>query len=115
MAPHAVIGFGNIFRGGERICLGAYSTVMRLNVLNAIPAHDCTTHPISILELGDGAIVVSGHRVDFTDQVRIGRNVILGGRNSSLWTHNRQETGPITIEDFCYPGSEITIAPRARL
>ena len=114
-APHAKIGFGNIIRGGERVSLGAYSTVMRLNVLNAIPDHDCTTHPVSILELGAGAIIVSGHRVDFTDHVRIGRNVIVGGRNSSLWTHNRQETGPITIEDFCYLGSEIRIAPGARL
>jgi acetyltransferase-like isoleucine patch superfamily enzyme len=114
-APHARVGLCNIIRGGERVSLGAYSTVMRFNVLNAIPDHDCSTHPVSILELGDGAIVVSGHRVDFTDQVRIGRNVILGGRNSSLWTHNRQETGPITIEDFCYLGSEIRIAPGARL
>jgi acetyltransferase-like isoleucine patch superfamily enzyme len=114
-APHAKIGLGNIIRGGERVSLGAYSTVMRFNVLNAIPDHDCITHPVSILELGDGAIVVSGHRVDFTDRVHIGRNVILGGRNSSLWTHNRQETGPVTIGDFCYLGSEIRIAPGARL
>ena len=114
-APHARIGFGNIIRGGERVSLGAYSTVMRFNVLNAIPDHDCTTQPVSILELGAGAIIVSGHRVDFTDRVRIGRNVIVGGRNSSLWTHNRQETGPITIEDFCYLGSEIRIAPGAHL
>jgi acetyltransferase-like isoleucine patch superfamily enzyme len=114
-APHAKIGFANIIRGGERVSLGAYSTVMRFNILNAIPDHDCTTQPISILELGAGAIIVSGHRVDFTDHVRIGRNVIIGGRNSSLWTHNRQETGPITIEDFCYLGSEIRIAPGARL
>jgi acetyltransferase-like isoleucine patch superfamily enzyme len=115
MAPHAVIGFGNIIRGGERICLGAYSTVMRFNVLNAIPDHDCTTEPNSVLELGDGAFIVSGHRVDFTDRVRIGRNVILGGRNSSLWTHNRQETAPITIADFCYLGSEVRVAPGASL
>jgi acetyltransferase-like isoleucine patch superfamily enzyme len=88
---------------------------MRFNVLNAIPDHDCTTKPVSILDLGAGAIIVSGHRVDFTDHIRIGRNVIVGGRNSSLWTHNRQETGPITIGDFCYLGSEIRIAPGARL
>jgi carbonic anhydrase/acetyltransferase-like protein (isoleucine patch superfamily) len=114
-ASHAKIDFCNIIRGGERVSLGAYSTVMRFNVLNAIPDHDCTTQPESILELGAGAIIVSGHRVDFTDHVRIGRNVIVGGRNSSLWTHNRQETGSITIEDFCYLGSEIRIAPGARL
>jgi acetyltransferase-like isoleucine patch superfamily enzyme len=88
---------------------------MRLNVLNAIPDHDCTTSPVSILEIGDGTILVSGHRVDFTDRVTLGRNVIVGGRNSSLWTHNRQQTAPIVIGDFCYLGSEIRIAPGARL
>jgi hypothetical protein len=42
--------------------------------------------------LGDGSIVTTGHKIDFTDRVEIGRRVILGGRNSSLWTHNRQRT-----------------------
>ena len=112
---HARVGSFNVIRGGERVNLAAYSTVMRFNVLNAIPDHDCTTAPTSVLELGPGAIVVSGHRIDFTDRVTLGRNVIVGGRNSSLWTHNRQETAPITIGDFCYLGSEIRIAPGGRL
>jgi len=113
--PHTRIGLLNVIRGGERVVLGAYSTVMRFNVLNAIPDHDCTTSPVSVLEVGDGAILVSGHRVDFTDRVSLGRNVIVGGRNSSLWTHNRQQTAPITIGDFCYLGSEIRVAPGACL
>ena len=112
---HARVGPLNIIRGGERVSFGNYATVMRLNVLNAIPDHDCTTSPVSVLELGDGAVVVSGHRIDFTDTVRIGKNVVLGGRNSSLWTHNRQQTAPITIGDFCYLGSETRFAPGARL
>jgi carbonic anhydrase/acetyltransferase-like protein (isoleucine patch superfamily) len=111
----ARIGSLNILRGGERLSLGDYATVMRLNVLNAIPDHDCTTAPRSVLEVGDGAVIVSGHRIDFTDAVTLGRNVIVGGRNSSLWTHNRQQTAPITIGDFCYLGSEIRVAPGGRL
>jgi carbonic anhydrase/acetyltransferase-like protein (isoleucine patch superfamily) len=109
------IGSLNIIRGGEEVRLGDYAEVMRLNVLNAIPDHDCTTSPVSRLEIGAGAVIVSGHRVDFTDRVTIGRNVILGGRNSSLWTHNRQQTAPIVIGDFCYVGSEVRLAPGARL
>ncbi len=88
---------------------------MRLNVLNAIPDHDCTTHPESVLEIGPGTVITSGHRIDFTDRVTLGRNVIVGGRNSSLWTHNRQETAPIEIGDFCYLGSEVRLAPGAKL
>jgi acetyltransferase-like isoleucine patch superfamily enzyme len=111
----ARIGKLNIIRGGERVVLGSYVHVMRLNVLNAIPDHDCTTNPQSVLELGPGTVITSGHRIDFTDRVTLGKNVIVGGRNSSLWTHNRQETAPISIGDFCYLGSEVRLAPGARL
>ncbi len=95
--------------------LGDYSEVMRFNVLNAIPDHDCTTEPESVLEVGAGTVITSGHRIDFTDRVTLGKNVIVGGRNSSLWTHNRQETAPIEIGDFCYLGSEVRLAPGAKL
>ena len=55
--------------------------------------------------------MTTGHKIDFTDRVQIGRRTILGGRNSSLWTHNRQRTLPIKIGSFTYVGSEIRIAP----
>jgi acetyltransferase-like isoleucine patch superfamily enzyme len=113
--PHAWIGSFNVIRGGERVRLGAYSEVMRFNVLNAIPDHDCTTHPQSVLDVGAGTVITSGHRIDFTDRVTLGKNVIIGGRSSSLWTHNRQETAPIEIGDFCYLGSEVRLAPGAKL
>jgi acetyltransferase-like isoleucine patch superfamily enzyme len=111
----ARIGTMNIIRGGERVSLGDYAEVMRLNVLNAIPDHDCTTEPESVLDVGAGTVITSGHRIDFTDKVTLGKNVIIGGRNSSLWTHNRQETAPISIGDFCYLGSEVRLAPGAKL
>jgi len=109
------IGFGNIIRGGSRVVIGDFGTIMRLNFLNAIPDHDCTTAPVSELELKAGAIIVAGHRFDFTDRIVLGRNVIVGGRHSSLWTHFRQQTAPIEIGDFCYLGSEVRLAPGAAL
>ena len=111
----ARIGTLNVIRGGEHVRLGDYAEVMRLNVLNAIPDHDCTTEPQSVLEVGAGTVITSGHRIDFTDRVTLGKNVIVGGRNSSLWTHNRQETAPIEVGDFCYLGSEVRLAPGAKL
>jgi acetyltransferase-like isoleucine patch superfamily enzyme len=65
--------------------------------------------------MDDGAYIVSGHRLDFTDRISLGKNVIVAGRNSSLWTHNRQSTAPIDIADFCYLGSEVRLAPGASL
>jgi acetyltransferase-like isoleucine patch superfamily enzyme len=47
--------------------------------------------------------------------VEIGRRTIIGGRNSSIWTHNRQRTLPIKIGEFAYVGSEIRMAPGSSL
>jgi len=108
---HTRIGHLNIIRGGEEVSLGRYSEIMRLNEINSIPEPDAVNQLDPRFMLGDGSIVTTGHKIDFTDRVQIGRRVILGGRNSSLWTHNRQRTLPITIGEFVYIGSEIRMAP----
>jgi acetyltransferase-like isoleucine patch superfamily enzyme len=115
LGARAEIGYANILRGGDEIRLGRWATVLRFNVLNSIPDNDCSAPTDPRLWLDDGAYVVSGHRLDFTDRIRIGKNVIIAGRNSSLWTHNRQATLPIEIGDFCYLGSEVRLAPGATL
>ncbi|MBK6799469.1 MAG: hypothetical protein IPG76_22530 [Acidobacteria bacterium] len=108
---NVVIGPLNLFRGGLKIRLGDYAMVLRLNMINAIPDNDCVNEPESVFELGYGSVVTAEHRVDFTDRVTIGKRSILGGRNSSIWTHNRREGRPVTIGDYCYVGSEIRMAP----
>ncbi len=112
---NAHIGFCNLLRGGDEIALGRYATILRFNVINSIPDNDATTRTDPRFVLGAGAYVVSGHHIDFTDRIRLGKNTIVAGRNSSLWTHNRQETRPIEVGDFCYLGSEVKVAPGARL
>jgi acetyltransferase-like isoleucine patch superfamily enzyme len=107
----ARIGFLNVFRGGERIAIGPYATVLRQNVFNSIIDQDFS-HPVrSVLELGGGASVSSGHWLDFSAGLRIGDNAIIGGRNSSFWTHNRQRGRSISIGRNCYLGSEVRVAP----
>lgn len=107
----AEIGFGNVFRGGKRITLGSYVSVLRFNTINAIPEPDVVNEIVSECEIGDGAVVTANHWIDFTDRVRIGACSILGGRNSSIWTHNRQRTRPVDIGAYVYLGSEVRIAP----
>jgi acetyltransferase-like isoleucine patch superfamily enzyme len=58
-------------------------------------------------------VITDGHRIDFTDRVEIGRRAIIGGRNSSLWTHNRQRTAPLRVGEFAYVASEIRMTPGA--
>ncbi len=111
----AQIGYGNLVRGGDAVTLDEYATVLRFNVLNSIPDNDCLGTPDPRLVMGRGAYIVSGHRLDFTDRIALGKNVIVAGRNSSFWTHNRQATRPIEIGDYTYVGSEVRIAPGATL
>ena len=112
---HVRIGHLNIIRGGDLVSLGRYAEIMRLNEINSIPDPDVVNEIDPVFILGDGSIVTTGHKIDFTDRVEIGRRVILGGRNSSLWTHNRQRTMPITIGSMVYIGSEIRMAPGSSL
>lgn len=108
---HVRIGHLNIIRGGDEVNLGRYCEIIRMNEINSIPDPEVVNPIDPVFILGDGSIVTTGHKIDFTDRVEIGRRVILGGRNSSLWTHNRQRTQPITIGAHVYLGSEIRMAP----
>ena len=115
IGDHVRIGHLNIFRGGDEVSLGRYAEVIRLNEINSIPEPDVVNKTDPRFVLGDGSIVTTGHKIDFTDRVEIGRRTIIGGRNSSIWTHNRQRTMPITIGSFAYVGSEIRMAPGSKI
>jgi acetyltransferase-like isoleucine patch superfamily enzyme len=111
VGDHVKIGHLNIIRGGDEVRLGRYAEIIRLNEINSIPDPDVVGPTDPRFLLGPGSIVTAGHKIDFTDLVEIGTRTILGGRNSSLWTHNRQRTRPIRIGSLCYIGSEIRVAP----
>lgn len=115
IGDHVRIGHLNIIRGGDLVSLGRYSELIRMNEINSIPEPDAVNPVDPRFTLGNGSIITAGHKIDFTDRVEIGRRTIIGGRNSSLWTHNRQRTRPITIGDFAYIGSEIRMAPGSSL
>jgi acetyltransferase-like isoleucine patch superfamily enzyme len=115
VGEHSRIGVLNIFRGGNEIRLGRYCDVLRLNEINSIPEPDAVNPTDPRFILGDGCVIAASHKIDFTDKVEFGKRVILGGRNSSLWTHNRQMTKGIEVGDYSYLGSEIRIAPGASI
>jgi len=111
VGDHVRIGHLNILRGGDEISLGRYAEIIRMNEINSIPEPEVVNPIEPRFILGEGSVLTTGHKIDFTDRVLIGRRSILGGRNSSLWTHNRQRTRPIEIGSFTYIGSEIRVAP----
>jgi acetyltransferase-like isoleucine patch superfamily enzyme len=111
IGDHVRIGHLNVIRGGSEVSLGRYSEIIRMNEINSIPDPEVVNEIDPRFALGAGSVVTAGHKIDFTDRVEIGRRTILGGRNSSLWTHNRQRTRPVVIGELCYIGSEIRVAP----
>lgn len=113
LGDHVRIGHLNIIRGGDEVNLGRYSELLRLNEINSIREPDAVNPVDPRFSLGAGSVVTTGHKIDFTDRVDIGRRTIIGGRNSSLWTHNRQRTLPIRIGDLAYVGSEVRVTPGA--
>lgn len=111
LGDHVRIGHLNIIRGGEEVRMGRYSELIRINEINSIPDPDVVNPVDPKFLLGAGSIITTGHKIDFTDRVEIGQRSIIGGRNSSVWTHNRQRTQPVSIGSFAYVGSEIRMAP----
>lgn len=111
VGDHVRVGHLNIVRGGEEVRLGRYSEIIRMNEINSIPDPEVVNQIDPRFILGEGSVVTANHKIDFTDRVEIGRRTILGGRNSSLWTHNRQRTRPVEIGSKTYVGSEIRVAP----
>lgn len=109
------IGFLNLVRGGRQVKFGRYVTVLRQNTFNSILDRDFIEPADAVIELGDGVFIAAGHWLDFSHRITIGPHTILGGRNSSLWTHNRQRARPIEIGAHTYLGSEIRIAPGVKI
>ncbi len=105
------IGHLNVIRGGQRVTLGEYVTILRGNVFNSGLLNDFVTPREPVLDLGRGTFVATGHWIDFTDRVTFGEQCIVGGRASSLWTHNRQRTRGISFGNQCYLGSDVRVAP----
>lgn len=115
VGEHVRIGELNLVRGGDEVRLGPYAELRRRNELNSIVDPDASTPTDPRLLIGAAAVVTDGHRLDFTDRIELGERVILGGRQSSLWTHNRQRTAPVRVGERTYLGSESRVAPGAVL
>lgn len=111
IGEHVRIGHLNIIRGGDEVTLERYAEIIRMNEINSIPEPEVVNPIDPRFSLGAGSVITTGHKIDFTDRVVIGKRTIIGGRNSSLWTHNRQRTETIEIGDHAYVGSEIRVAP----
>lgn len=102
-----IIGHLNIILGGDLVDIGDGSHIVRSNEINSIINPLATGSPTPELILGERVIITVKHKIDFTDKVTFGSSVVFAGRNSNIWTHNRQMVGPVSIGRNCYVGSGI--------
>lgn len=107
----SVIGHFNLILGGKSVELGDGAMIGRFNEINSILNPLVKGTPDPRLILGRRAVITAWHKIDFTDKVTIEDSAVLAGRLSNLWTHNRQEVGPVTIGMHCYMGSGIQMVP----
>jgi len=115
IGEHVRIGHLNIIRGGSDVSIGRYCEILRMNEINSIPDPIVVNTVDQTFILGEGSVIAASHKIDFTDRVELGKRVIVGGRNSSFWTHNRQMTEPIIVGDYSYLGSEIRMTPGSEI
>ncbi len=111
MGKNAVIGHLNLLVGGDQIVMGDGSAIGRFNEINSIlnPLNHGIAEPA--LFIGTNAIITAWHKIDFTDRVEIGDSAIIAGRQSCIWTHNRQQVKPVKVGRHCYVGSGVQFAP----
>jgi len=88
-----------------------------------------SNHPVvsgaSKLYLGEGTILNSNHYLDLTKSITFGKDTVLAGRGSQLWTHGYYHAdegtdriridGEIVIGDNVYIGSGCTFNPSVKV
>lgn len=108
-----VMGHGNILLGGDRVVLSDGAFIGRFNEINSI-INPLSSNPATPeLHVGRDAVITAWHKIDYTDKVEIGESAIIAGRQSCLWTHNRQQVAPVKVGAHCYVGSGVQFAPGA--
>jgi acetyltransferase-like isoleucine patch superfamily enzyme len=111
LGQDVAIGHFNILLGGRRVELGNGALIGRFNEINSIlnPLNRGAADPV--LSIGRRTIITAWHKIDFTDHVTLEDSVVLAGRLSNLWTHNRQDVAPVRIGAHSYIGSGIQMVP----
>ena len=115
MGKYVQVGHFNLILGGAEIALGDGVVIARSNEINSI-LNPLTSNPTDPrLIVGSKAVITASHKIDFCDRVEIGESAVLAGRNSNIWTHNRQQMRPVRIGRNCYIGANVQFAPGASI
>lgn len=121
MGAGAKIGDLNVAVNLDSMLLGENSTISRGNWITGFPtgtkskhfAHDKSRR--SQLIMGRESAITKNHHIDCTNTITIGDFVTIAGYQSQLLTHSidvyqgRQDSHPISIGDYCFVSTGVTI------
>jgi len=111
---HTYIGIGNIFTGLKALEMHEGSRINRWNRFTSSCEFDAK------LFLQRYASISLRHYFDVCDLIEIGANTIVAGHRSSFFTHSKgvqviDYVKPIVIGEWCYLGSNLNVAPGAKV
>lgn len=109
------IGHGNVISGLRRFRMGTGSKINRWNRIAS-----ARIYTKSEFLLGERSSISLRHYLDVCDRFEIGSDTIIAGHRSTFFTHSKgvdviDYTKPIIIGSWCYVGSNVSVAPGARL
>lgn len=105
----------------DKITLGKNSSIGRSNWITGFTTSSDSLHfkhqknRKPELVIGVNSAITKHHHIDCTNTITIGDFVTIAGYNSQLLTHsinvyeNRQDSAPITIGDYCFVGTNVSI------
>lgn len=127
MKSGSVIKHFNVAINLDEIILERNALIDRSNWITGFPTG--TDSPFfkaeverkSLLCLGANSVITKKHHFDCTNKIEIGQYVTIAGYNSQFLTHsvnvytNHQGSKPISIGDYCFVSTRVTILGGASL
>lgn len=122
MAERARIGHLSVIRD-VRVRMEAFSTIGNWNWISAAPALRASDKlsDVPLVSLGAHSAITSRHYIDGSGDVMIGSFTTMAGVRSTILTHqidldlSLQSVRSVTIGDYCFISSNVSIVPGARI
>lgn len=121
MGIESKIGHFNVAIHLDLVFIGEYSSIARGNWITGFSSGTDSKHFAhqknreSNLIIGQHSAITKNHHIDCTNLIQIGNFVTIAGYSSQLLTHSIniersiQDSHPITIGDYCFVGTAVTI------
>jgi acetyltransferase-like isoleucine patch superfamily enzyme len=120
MASGSAIGHLSVCKGLERVEMGEFALIGRLNWITGFPRSSKEHYEDQLdrrpqLIMGEHSAITNRHLIDCTNEVSIGAFSTFGGFRSQILTHsidmnrNREWSEPVRIGKYCFIGTDCVL------